>query len=240
MKTRLETGQILVVEDSQETQLILKAALGAHRLTLAGSLKQARECLEAEQFDLVVLDVGLPDGDGFELCREIRSSAAHSETPVLFLSGRQADVDKVLAFGEGADDYVTKPFSALELQARVRARMKSSRTETDPANRPDFICGNLRLSHRERAVIQHDGQVINLTQIEYRLLHYLTERVDVVRSRQDIIRRVWGENVQVTARTVDAHIANLRKKIGDASSSLVSAHGHGYVFKRSLSRRTGS
>ncbi len=225
--------RIFILEDAQDTQLILRSTLSDYDLRFAKDLKEAEALTQNETFDLYILDVTLPDGDSFALCEKLRANAQSKEKPILFVTGRQSEIDKLSAFERGADDYLTKPFSVLELKARVQAKLRHWRTESKP--RREF--GHLVIDLEKRTVLlTENGKTneIHLTNIEFELLIVLTERPEVVKSRQVLLDRVWGNNVSVTDRTVDVHISNLRKKLGSASAMVQSNHGHGYFFKPTL------
>ena len=207
----VEKGTIVVVDDEaniadlvglyleREGFRVLKAATGD------GGLEAFRQ----HRPRLVVLDVGLPDVDGLEVCKRIRMT---SRVPIIFLTARDGEVDRVLGLELGADDYLTKPFSPAELVARVKAVLR--RTDGGPA--PEVVqAGRVTIDAGRREVRVDDGAV-ELTTKEFDLLKFLAERPGLALSRQQILDGVWGYDWFGDARTVDVHIAQVRKKLGDA------------------------
>ena len=170
-----------------------------------------RQALEAAPCDVVLLDLGLPDMDGRDVCRELRSRMT---TPIIMLTARSDEFDRVLGLELGADDYVTKPFSFRELVARIRAvsRRGNSRSESDDA---PLVRGALVVDHRAHRVTVK-GVEVKLTPKEFELLRFLASAPDVVRTRSEILDEVWDVNWYGPTKTVDAHVATLRQKLGDA------------------------
>lgn len=231
---------VLVVEDSAETRLIIAQALrsGEIQLASAGSLEEARGLLaDGAPFDLIVLDLALPDGNGLEFFVELQGAARTRDVPVIFLTGNEDVGSKVTAFSYGAEDYVSKPFSPLELKARVEARL---RKRARPGGEPGTLDrGPIRLSvPAQRAWVVKDpagggaaGQrELALTPREFRLLYHLASHEDRVFSRQQLLDSVWGDGVHVTDRTVDTHVCSLRRKLGAQGALIVSVPGVGYRF----------
>jgi two-component system phosphate regulon response regulator PhoB len=185
-----------------------------------------------EQFkpDLVVLDVMLPDVDGFELCRQIRQSAALSRTPVLFLTARSDEVDRVLGLEIGGDDYMTKPFSPRELIARVKAHLRREDMEVEPAA---VEMGPFRLDRTGRRVFLAERE-LELTSTEFNLLEFFVTHSGRAYSRDQLLESVWGEMRNVTPRTVDVHVRRLREQIEEQPDSpryLTTVRGFGYRFE---------
>ncbi len=217
---------VLVVEDATEYQQLVGAVLrdGGHGVRTAGSIAEARQLLATSCPDLVVLDLTLPDGDGLDLCREIRSV---SNAYILMLTGRDDEVDKVVGFRLGADDYVTKPFSPRELAARVEALSRRPRgTQIDSDVR---VLGDLIIRRRAREV-EFAGRPVELTRIEFDLLDQLTANPQHVMTRAELLETVWGDNWFGDDHVVDVHIANLRKKLAAASDRKIvrTVRGVGY------------
>ena len=190
-------------------------------------LRKAR----TEDPDLIILDVMLPSMDGFEVCRRLRSHGVRS--PILMLTAKAQEVDKVLGLELGADDYVTKPFSPRELQARVKALLRRSRPADEAPERVDrFRFGDVEVDFRKYEALK-DGKRVSLTRQEFDLLRYLIERRRDAVSRSEILDDLWDDPLSVFPRTVDTHIANLRRKLEDDPSEprfLVSVRGVGYRF----------
>jgi DNA-binding response OmpR family regulator len=202
-------ADILVVEDAPDTSLLISGALRAagHRVRCAASMAEALDSISAAPPDVVILDLTLPDGDGLDLCRAIRD---RSSAYVLMLSGRDDEVDKLLGFRLGADDYVTKPFSPRELVARVEALLRRPRGISEQA--PERRIGDLVIRTIAREV-EVAGRRVELTRIEFDLLDTLTANPKVVFTRAQLLERVWRPDWYADDHVVDVHIANLRKKI---------------------------
>lgn len=222
---------VLAVEDSLECQRLIAKALDERvRLSTASSVAEARSQIERELPDFILLDVELPDGDGYQLCTLLQNDERTRDIPILFLTGRTETQGKLLAFAAGADDFVTKPFDRLELRARIESRLaklaaRNSRSEV-------LRVGDLRLDiPRYRAVRVEDGRDtdLQLTPHEFRLLHHLAAREGRVLSRPHLCDAVWGD-VVVNERTVDTHISNLRRKLGPLGGCLQAVRGVGYRF----------
>ena len=229
--------EILVVEDAPEFAQMAAAILrkSGHRVRTASTVTDAMAAMSSLPPELVVLDLTLPDGDGLDLCRVIRD---RSSAYILVLSARDDEVDKLLGFRLGADDYVTKPFSPRELAARVEAMLRRPRLATDRS--VERVTGNvvLRLAARE---VDVGGASVELTRIEFDLLQTLTANPKVVFTRAQLLERVWGPRWYADDHVVDVHIANLRKKIDrDGSKSVVrTVRGVGYgLAKRRSTRRS--
>jgi two-component system, OmpR family, phosphate regulon response regulator PhoB len=222
-------GGILIVEDCADTRRLIERALsGQFALRHADDLASARVALSESRPELVLLDIGLPDGDGMALCSEMRSDETMRAVPVIFLSSRNAVDTKVTAFGLGADDFVDKPFNAAELRARVSARLRRNRSlEKDSSLR---VLGPLRIdrdrfkAHRLEAGAEHD---LDLTAHELRLLAALAETPGRVLSRAQLSRVLVGDCV-ITERTIDTHLCNLRRKLGPLRDWIETVRGVGY------------
>lgn len=225
----------LLIEDNLSAQEMVKAALSdVSEVAILDRGNQVMETLKAQPFDLVLLDVGLPDIDGFQLCTLIRNDSKLNRLPIILLTGRAADTDRIMGLTLGADDYITKPFNPGELRARVLALIRrstiSEAQEPKTANK-NLNVGNLRLSiETQRAfVIENGGDVlVNLTTIEFKILKLLMTSVDRIFSRNEIIDLVWGNSTFITERTVDTHMSKLRKKLKSSGEFIKSVHGSGY------------
>ena len=217
---------VLVVEDAPEFARVVSTVLenAGHQVRLAGTMAEALAEMDVRNPDVVILDLGLPDGDGLDLCRIIRE---RSSAYVLMLTGRDDEVDKLLGFRLGADDYVTKPFSARELAARVEALLRRPRAE--PGGEVARVFGELTIDTAAREVTVA-GVMADLTRIEFDLLYMLSASPKVVFSRQQLLDRVWGPGWFGDDHVVDVHIANLRKKIdlADEKSWVRTVRGVGY------------
>lgn len=230
MSHRSTSGSsILLIEDEPDVRTGLRTVFEreGHRVLEAASGPEGLDCVAGERPDLILLDLMIPGLDGFEVCREIRASGV--VTPILILTARASEVDKVLGLELGADDYVTKPFSVRELLARVRALLRRSRLKPDM---PETVTiGAARVDLAQCRVTSPDGERRELFHYELEILKLLLERRGEVVPRQDILDSVWGDNAFPTTRTVDYHVCNLRKKIERdpaAPACLLTAHGVGY------------
>lgn len=219
--------KILLIEDDSITQAIVKHSLTAeYELIVCTTLAEARDLIASEaQITAFIVDRYLPDGDGISLCAFIRQSQHHSECPIIFVSSAQSETDKVGAFYAGADDYVTKPFSPLELKARVWVRLRQ--------NRQKLVAGNIHFdldSHRAFIYdsLSQKSNELNLTRIEYLILLTLIKSIDQVFSREQLLEKIWGSETHVSDRVIDSHISHLRKKLSSSNLKLESLRKEGY------------
>jgi DNA-binding response OmpR family regulator len=221
-----DNGTVVVVEDDPHIADLVDLYLRreGYRVLLAGDGEKGLEFFKQEHPWMVILDVGLPGRrDGFDICREIRS---RSSVPVLFLTARDDEVDRILGLELGADDYLVKPFSPRELVARVRAILRRTR-EAPPAE--DVVTlGEIEVDLRRREA-RHNAQPVALTTREFDLLAFLATNVGLALSRQQLLDGVWGADWYGDERTVDVHVAQLRKKLG-ADLPLATVWGVGYRF----------
>ena len=221
---------ILVVEDEAAIRRFVRLALGAEGHTVHEADSVARGLIEAgtRRPDLVVLDLGLPDGDGIEVIRGLRS---WSTVPVIVLSARSQEADKIAALDAGADDYLVKPFGAGELMARVRAQLRRHYQQT-PGGEPLIAFGDVRVDLARRTA-ERAGQPLHLTPIEYKLLTHLASQPDRVITHQQLLKTVWGPGHADDTHYVRVHMANLRKKVEDNPAMprhLRTEAGIGYRF----------
>ena len=220
---------ILVVEDDPGIRLSLKDELESEEYIVIEA-ENGEEGLEAARDkapDLIILDVMMPILNGYEVCKRLRREGNH--TPILILTVKDKEIDKVLGLELGADDYVTKPFSLREVVARVKAILR--RSENQQGEISTFSIGDVHLDFRKYEA--HKGNVcIELTPLEFRILKIMIMRKEQVITRDDILDAVWGEdNMVVSPRTIDSHIANIRKKIEDDASKpkhIINIWGVGY------------
>jgi DNA-binding response OmpR family regulator len=227
---------VLVVEDEPPIADLVRGYLEREGLRVRVEVDGhgALEAVAAQRPAVVLLDVGLPGLDGTQVCRRMRE--AGDWTPVLFVTARDDEVDRVLGLELGADDYVTKPFSPRELVARVRAVLRRSSASSGPSDR--LAVGRLTADLRTRRVTV-DGAPVDLTTTEFDLLTYLMRRPDRVCSREELLAEVWGYPAGTPTRTVDVHVAQLRAKLGDAVR-LRTVRGVGYAVEPQGSRGTGA
>ena len=222
--------KVLVVEDEAEIRRFVRLALESegHEVFEAGGVQRGLIDAGTRRPDLVVLDLGLPDGDGVDFIRELRS---WSTAPVIVLSARAGEADKIGALDAGADDYLVKPFGAGELLARARAQLRR-RQGADSAAASVLEFGDIRID-RARRVVERAGEPLHLTPIEYRLLLLLTSQPDRVLTHRQLLKEVWGPGHAEDVHYVRVHMGNLRKKIEADSSRprwLLTEAGVGYRF----------
>jgi two-component system phosphate regulon response regulator PhoB len=226
------SGQrILIVEDEPDIQELVRFNLSqaGFDVEVASDGATALSTLRERRPDLVVLDLMLPDRSGTEVCREIRNSPELATLPVIMLTAKTEEVDRVVGFELGADDYVTKPFSSRELVLRVRAVLR--RGEPGPRSDRGTAYGKDGLElDVERHRCRIDGQEVSLTAKEFALLESLMSRPGRVMTREQLIDEVWGEEITVTVRTIDTHLKRLREKLGRAGDLIDTVRGVGYRF----------
>lgn len=215
--------KILIVDDDPRLRDLLRLALerAGHAVAAAGDGRAALVALAREAPDLVILDVGLPEMDGFETCRRMRAS---SEVPILFLTARDAEIDRVLGLELGADDYVTKPFSPREVVARVRAILKRSAGAAPQR----LALGGLELDLGARRC-RVGGAEVALTGTEFQILAQLMAAPGRLVTRPVLVAALWGARSAVSDRTLDSHLRNLRRKLAEAGCDglLETVHGQG-------------
>lgn len=222
--------KILVVDDEPDALEILGFKLQEAGFTpvFARDGERALTAARIERPDLIVLDLMLPQIDGLEVCKLLRRDAATSGIPIIMLTARAAEFDRVLGLELGADDYVTKPFSPRELVLRVRKLL--ARTSNADAPVPRMRAGPVEIdSDRHRVMVAGNG--VELTPTEFKLLELLARRRGRVQSRERLLQDVWGYESSTDTRTVDTHMRRLREKIGPAAGYLETVRGLGYRFK---------
>ncbi len=223
-------ARILIVEDEERILMALQDDLGFQGYEVSGATDGAQGLALANEggYDLIILDIMLPTMDGFEICKRLRQ--AGDTTPILMLTAKSQEVDKVLGLELGADDYVTKPFSPRELAARVKALLRRPK-QADPAIERfsfDDVVVDFKTYEATR-----DGEPVSLTAREFALLRYLIQHRDEVVSRDTIVNDVWGDDADVFPRTVDTHIVHLRKKLEDDPARpkhIINVRSVGYRF----------
>src|SRR5215510_10797689 len=219
---------VALIEDDADLFALLKYNIEKEGFRFAGSQtgKDALEFCRRERPDVVILDIMLPDSDGIEICRGIRSNSDLAHVPVIFLTARASESDRILGLELGANDYVVKPFSVRELIARLRNQLRA------PATPARLLRGEGLELDRDSCRARLHGKLLTLTATEFRLLEFLMSRPGVVFSREQLLDYVWGMDRAVTDRTVDVHILRLRQKIeiNGAPSLIRSVRGFGYSF----------
>lgn len=225
-------ARILVVEDEADIAQILSYNLGqaGHQVAVASGGQAALAMTLEERPELVLLDLMLPDISGLEVCRTLKTDPARKDIPVIMLTARSEEIDRVVGFELGADDYVVKPFSVRELGLRVQAVLRrSQRPGTSQDDSSELVFGKLRVDRKaHRAWV--DGQEVALTPLEMKLLWTLYERRGRVQSRGMLLDDVWESSPENNTRTVDTHIKRLREKLGVAGSYVETVRGIGYRF----------
>jgi len=216
-------AKILFIEDAFELHSLVEEALRPdHEVTSVATVGEARELIN-HPWDLMLVDVGLSDGSGFELIREAKQ---HKPTPFIFLTGRSHIDDKLAGFELGAQDYVTKPFDARELKARVNARL-----QTAPKEKFKNKTFKIEIPLQRAYILQGDSEVeLHLTPIEFKLLYYFCSNENKIINRDEILGVVWGKKVNVLQRTIDKHISSLRQKLGPVASQIETIPQVGYRY----------
>jgi two-component system alkaline phosphatase synthesis response regulator PhoP len=227
--------KILLVEDDLLIQELVTFNLEREGYTvkIAGDGKSGLEMVSSEMPDLILLDVMLPELDGFEVCKAIRANKDIANLPIIMLSARDEVADKVIGLELGADDYVIKPFSPRELAARVKARFREEKRNAAPPKPVSIVWGELEV-WPESYLVTLDGENVALTGKEFELLHIFIARPNQVFSREYLLQKVWGYNASGDTRTVDVHISNLRSKLKSVGPVIESVRGIGYRFASNL------
>ena len=226
-------SRILIIEDEPDIRKTLDYNLSKESFEVfqAASIAEGEQAIQQHKPDLVILDLMLPDGSGLTLCRDIKSDPATKNTLVILLTAKADELDRVIGFELGADDYVTKPFSVRELILRVRAILKRRASDKSQPADPTYTFGALTLNLEAHQVFINDLEV-GFTALEFRLLKHLIDRKGRVQSRDQLLEEVWGYSAEVTTRTVDTHIKRLREKLGSAGEYIQTIRGVGYRFSK--------
>lgn len=225
----LENGvRVLLVEDEEKMRELIKISFKKENFETieAADGKQALNLFKAHQVDIIILDVMLPEIDGWTVCREIRRT---SNVPIILLTARGEEFDKLFGFELGADDYIVKPFSPKELMARVKALLR--RSEIKSSDTASYLqLGEITINRLSREVSANDKQIV-LTNKEYELLYFLATNPKIVFTREQLLLKVWGYEQYGDPRTVDTHIKKLREKLGDYSNYISTMWGVGYKLE---------
>ncbi len=220
---------VLVVDDERDLLSLLDFNLRAagFETVLATTGEEALAHLRRRVPDLVLLDLMLPDVSGTEICRQVKGDVRTRHVPVVMLTARGDELDRVVGFELGADDYVTKPFSVRELVLRVKAVLRRAGGGGRGAERPPAAVGPIRVDvDAHRAYV--DGAEVPLTKLEFKLLTTLMSRLGRVQSREQLLEDVWDSSPDVETRTVDTHVKRLREKLGSGRELLETVRGIGY------------
>ena len=225
--------RILVVDDEELIRRLVSkyAVFEGHTVTEAGDGMEAVELCRNNEFDIVVLDIMMPELDGFSACRQIRR---FSQVPIIMLSARGEEYDKINGFESGADDYVVKPFSPKELMLRIEAVMRrtGSAAKSDEG-REVYTFGGLTVDVTAR-IVYTDGEAVNMSPKEYDLLFYMLKNRGIALTRERLITEVWGYDYYGDDRTLDTHIKLLRRSLGDYAGHIVTLRGVGYRFDENI------
>lgn len=220
---------ILVVDDDAHIMDVISFALekAGHSYVTASDGKKALDQFSLNNIDLVILDVGLPEIDGLEVCRQIRKN---SEIPILFLSARDDEIDRILGLEIGGDDYVTKPFSPRELMARINVILKRAITKPVKPELEGILSKGKLLLDTDHRSANFNGAALKLTAIEFNILQTVLSRPRMAFTRDQIMTAAWPDNVHVSERTIDSHVRNLRSKLSatGCEDAIETVHGIGF------------
>ena len=224
--------KILIIEDEESISMVLEDdfRLEGYEVEVASDGLDGLVKAADPEIDLIILDIMLPGMNGFEICKKLRSQGI--QTPIIMLTAKGQEIDRVLGLEFGADDYVTKPFSPRELQARVKAVLRRIEKEPDDVGENLFRFGELEVDFLQYEC-RISGRKVALTGHEFGLLKYLIQNRERVIERDELLAEVWGKDVVVSVRTIDTHMANLRKKLEDDANQsrfIISIRGVGYKF----------
>ena len=222
--------RILIVEDEQDLADLLAFNLQkeGYRTSVAHDGISGLEAALRDNPDLILLDVMLPGMNGIEVCKQLHRERATADTPVIMLTAKGEEIDRVVGFEVGVEDYVVKPFSTRELLLRIKALLR--RTASEPATEDLLDMGPLRID-TERHLVTVEGEAITLTTTEYKLLLFLVERRGRVQSRDSLLSNIWGYACEADTRTVDTHVTRLRNKLGAAGELIRTVRGFGYKLE---------
>jgi len=227
-------AKILLIDDDEIMHITVKGIVGTeHTVISCFTMKEAEEYFSGNNTaSLIIIDRVLPDGDGINLCAQLRSEVRLRSIPIIFLSSRDTETDRVGGLFAGADDYICKPVAPLELKARIQARLRNHNQQ--------IHLGNLVIDpFAHRTFIQgSQPEEIELTRLEFKILLTLGKYPDRAFSRESLIDHVWGHAVSITDRVVDTHICNLRKKIQHSGVKIRSLRGEGYILYISENRQS--
>lgn len=222
---------IYFLEDDNSIRELVVYTMNSTGFEATGFSKPSEfwEAMEKETPSLVLLDIMLPEEDGLSILKKLRASPATRRLPVMMLTAKDSEFDKVLGLDSGADDYVPKPFGVMELMARIKALLR--RTSPDGSQERDYTLGKLYVSP-SRHLVKVDGKEIALTLKEFELLCFLLENDGMVLTRDKILARIWGYDFDGETRTVDVHVRTLRQKLGECGALIETVRGVGYKIGR--------
>lgn len=236
MKKQLMKKKILVVDDEKDIVDILKYNLERENEFEVITASDGKEALEAAQTlpDLILLDIMMPELNGFEVCKKLKTDKLTSGIPVIFLTAKENEIDEILGLEIGADDYINKPVSPRKVLARIKSVIRRFGKENEKSSIPEE---NVRFRNLEIDSSSHSVKInekeIFFPKKEFQLLHFLISNRGKVYSREILLNRLWGENIYVVDRTVDVHVAKVREKLGEYSDYIETIKGLGYRFRDS-------
>ena len=221
---------VAVIDDEQDIRNLVDLNLTKSNFSVSKFSDAASFLKSLESFmpDVIILDLMLPDMDGIDVCKHLKSTSRHSNIPIIMLTAKAEESDKIVGLELGADDYVTKPFSPKELVARVKAVLRRNRTSSEQT---DIRIGPLLMIVPEKFSVYVDEKEVMLTTTEFKILELLSQKPGHVFSRNHILEYLWGVDKYVIDRTVDVHIKHLREKIGEAGTMIKSIRGIGYKIE---------
>ncbi len=222
-------ARVLLVEDEKDIRDVVAFNLkqAGYEVLAAGTAEEALRQIRTHKPNLILLDVMLPDRSGTEICKALKRDPATNAIPIIMLTARGEEVDRVVGFELGADDYVTKPFSMRELLLRVQAMLR--RATQDPQTEDIVLLGALKIDHAAHRVWIGEDE-IDLTALEFKLLWTFYQRKNRVQTRAQLLDDVWGVSPDITTRTVDTHVKRLREKLGPKCDFIETVRGVGYRF----------
>lgn len=221
---------IYILEDDESIRELLMYALNSAQLEAEGFEKPSDmdEKLKTNIPDLLILDIMLPEEDGISILKRLRTRSETMDLPVIMVTAKSTEYDKIIGLDMGADDYVTKPFSVMELVARVKALLRRSRRHEEI--RDEYVAGSIVLNVKRHSV-KVNGESVMLTLKEYELLECLMKNPGIVFSRETLLSKIWGYDFTGESRTVDVHVRTLRQKLGDGEKYIETVRGVGYKIK---------
>ncbi len=222
---------IAIIDDEQDILELVSLNLkkSGFRVKEFAEVEAFYRSLEKQLFGLIILDLMMPDVDGFEVCKYLKKHEHYASIPIIMLTAKTEETDKVLGLELGADDYVTKPFSPRELVARVKAVLRR-RDGQEKLNRKVMTSGGLSIDP-EKHQVELNGKKIDLTLTEFRILQLLASKKGRIQSRDQILTYLWGDEKYVIDRTIDVHVRHLREKLGDAAPIIKNVRGVGYKIE---------
>ncbi|MBL8005985.1 MAG: response regulator transcription factor [Ignavibacteria bacterium] len=234
MKKNKVKKNILVVDDEKDIVDIIKYNLERENEFSVITASNGKEALLAAESvpDLIILDIMMPELNGFEVCKQLKNNVHTSKIPVIFLTAKENEIDEILGLEIGADDYITKPISPRKVIARIKSVIRRTNSELE---KPVKLSENVKFRNLEIDSSMHSVKInereIFFPKKEFQLLHFLISNRGRVYSREILLNQIWGENIYVVDRTVDVHVAKVREKLGEYSEFIETIKGLGYRFK---------